>query len=97
MAHVPSRTRKKIEWLFRRAEGALLPDAVLAAEGAHLAADEARKMLAASPADVEAMGLTARREQLERAIASKDAAAYIDQHGVSGVRRFHTSAASTRI
>ena len=34
MAHVPSKTRKKVEWLFRRAEGALLPEAVQAREGA---------------------------------------------------------------
>ena len=29
MAHVPSKTRKKIEWLLRRAEGALLPESIL--------------------------------------------------------------------
>jgi len=36
IARVDSKLRKKIEWLQRRAEGALLPDAVLAREGAHL-------------------------------------------------------------
>ena len=36
MAHVPSRIRKKVEWLLRRAEGALLPERVLGEEGSHL-------------------------------------------------------------
>ena len=33
MAHVPSRVRKKVEWLLRRAEGALLPERVLGRGG----------------------------------------------------------------
>lgn len=89
---VPSKTRKKIDWLLRRAEGALLPQAVLDAEGAHLKPAEARVQLVANAEDVARTGHATRVEHLFRAIDVKDAAltrAYVDQHGVSGVRRFH--------
>jgi glyoxylase-like metal-dependent hydrolase (beta-lactamase superfamily II) len=93
MQHVPSKTRKKIEWLLRRAEGALLPPAVLAAEGAHLDVPGARAKLASDAADVALAGFTARAEALSRAIdagAGSDAArAYVDAHGLAGVRKFH--------
>jgi glyoxylase-like metal-dependent hydrolase (beta-lactamase superfamily II) len=91
MAHVPSKTRKKIEWLLRRAEGALLPDAVLAAEGAHLMPPRALESLAAAANDVAAVGVGDRALHLRRALAGEPDAArtYIEQHGVAGVRRFH--------
>jgi glyoxylase-like metal-dependent hydrolase (beta-lactamase superfamily II) len=94
-AHVPSKTRKKVDWLLRRAEGALLPQAILDAEGNHLAPAEARAKLAASPEDVLRTGHAVRVEQLFHAIDAGAAAdpiparAYIDHYGVTGVRRFH--------
>jgi glyoxylase-like metal-dependent hydrolase (beta-lactamase superfamily II) len=87
-----SKTRKKIDWLLRRAEGALLPTSVLAAEGAHLDPIDARAKLVASAHDVALSGHATRVEQLFRAIDAPDPAlarAYIDQHGVAGVCRFH--------
>jgi glyoxylase-like metal-dependent hydrolase (beta-lactamase superfamily II) len=83
MAHVPSRTRKKIEWLLQRAEGALLPDSV--AEAEHLVPAEALAKLKDAKDDVALCGMEARLAQLE----SGDPQTYIDQHGVCGVRRFH--------
>jgi glyoxylase-like metal-dependent hydrolase (beta-lactamase superfamily II) len=83
MAHVPSRTRKKIEWLFHRAEGALLPDSVPEAE--HLVPGEALAKLEDSKDEVALTGMEARLEQLKKG----DRDTYIDQHGVCGVRRFH--------
>jgi glyoxylase-like metal-dependent hydrolase (beta-lactamase superfamily II) len=92
MARVPSKTRKKIEWLLRRAEGALLPRAILAKEGAHLAHVEARALLAASAENIAHLDLSARVAQLEQAIDSADDAsvrAYVDTFGVCGAQRFH--------
>src|SRR5437867_1019632 len=89
---VPSKTRKKIEWLLRRAEGALLPTVVLEAEGAHLDPADARTKLETSPDEVALVGVTARLEELSRAIASGSAdlvRAYADAHGLCGVQRFH--------
>ena len=89
---VPSKTRKKIEWLLRRTEGALLSRALLAAEGKHLAPAEARAKLVASADEVARTGHATRADQLTHAIDAADPAvarAYIDQHGVAGVRRFH--------
>jgi len=91
-ARVSGRTRKKIDWLLRRAEGALLPRAVLDAEGAHLDAAGARVKLVAAAEDVTRTGHAARVSQLTHAIDARGEAsvrAYIDQHGVAGVRRFH--------
>ncbi len=91
-ARVPSKTRKKIDWLLRRAEGALLPRAVLDAEGAHLAPGEARAALVASAEDVVRVGHGARVDQLFHALDRDDPVAlraYVDQHGAAGVRRFH--------
>jgi glyoxylase-like metal-dependent hydrolase (beta-lactamase superfamily II) len=90
-ARIPSKTRKKIDWLLRRAEGALLPPPILAAEGTHLAPEEARAKLAESADDLTRAGHAGRVEQLFHAIDTKDpliARAYVDQHGVAGVRRF---------
>lgn len=89
MAHVPSKLRKKIEWLFRRAEGALLPDAVRAAEGAHLDPDGARLALRVAVDEVAIADATARLDHLLR--AESDAAArdtYLAEYGVAGTRRF---------
>ncbi|MGH7440894.1 MAG: MBL fold metallo-hydrolase [Polyangiaceae bacterium] len=96
MAHVPSRIRKKVEWLLHRAEGALLPERTLAAEGAHLDPTEARAQLAADRAEVALVGegVEARVDQLTKALgpAAGDAERrkYIEQHGVAGVQRFHS-------
>jgi hypothetical protein len=90
-AHVPSKTRKKVEWLFRRAEGALLPDAVLSREGAHLDWPDALKRLTDEREAVVALGLEGRFDALGRLIESRseaDRATYVDQHGVAGVQRF---------
>jgi glyoxylase-like metal-dependent hydrolase (beta-lactamase superfamily II) len=93
MTHVPSRTRKKVEWLFRRAEGALLPEAILAREGDHLDWPEALKRLADERTSIVALGFDARFDMLTRIIENGDAAdrtTYVEQHGVAGVRRFRT-------
>lgn len=92
---ISSKARKKVDALFRRAEGALLPPAVLAAEGAHLAPDEARAVLVAAGEEVTRAGHAARAEQLFRAVDARRAGddalarAYADQHGMAGVHRFH--------
>src|SRR5258706_207943 len=51
-ARVPSKLKKTIEWLLRRAEGALLPDAVLAEAGGHLDPVGARLALRAGRPDL---------------------------------------------
>ena len=94
MVRVPSKTRKKIEWLLRRAEGGLLPERILAVEGLHLDWPDAMRALADSGDDLASLGAAGRFEQLGRAIEggrADDRAAYADQHGVAGVRRFHSS------
>ncbi len=91
-ARVPSKTRKKIDWLLRRAEGALLPAPVLAAEGAHLAPADARAKLVSNAEDVARTGHAPRVAQLFHALDSGDPVVvrtYVDQHGAAGVRRFH--------
>ncbi len=94
-AHAPrvsGKTRKKIDWLLRRAEGALLPRAVQDAEGAHLESIGARAKLIDAAADVARTGHATRLQQLTLALDAGDPAvarAYVDQHGVAGVRKFH--------
>jgi glyoxylase-like metal-dependent hydrolase (beta-lactamase superfamily II) len=95
MVHVPSRIRKKVEWLLGRAEGAMLPDRLLAAEGAHLDPREARAELAASAADVKLTGNEERVARLERVLDAPrghdhddDRRLYAEQYGVAGVRKF---------
>lgn len=83
LVHVPSKLRKKIEWLFRRAEGALLPEAVLAAEGAHLDPEGARLALLACEDEVAIAGAG---ERLAR-LSSRDPG-YADRWGICGVERF---------
>jgi glyoxylase-like metal-dependent hydrolase (beta-lactamase superfamily II) len=89
--HVPSKTRKKVEWFFRRAEGALLSDGLLAAEGAHLDPKTARARIEAMPDEIAQLHLEARAQQLWRAMAGDVRArtAYVDQHGACGARKFH--------
>jgi glyoxylase-like metal-dependent hydrolase (beta-lactamase superfamily II) len=94
MAHVSSRTRKKVEWFLRRAEGALLPDPVAGVEGAHLATAEAVTALDEHRDDVDALGLTARAAELRTAMAAPaggDARSrYVERHGAAGVQRFRS-------
>jgi glyoxylase-like metal-dependent hydrolase (beta-lactamase superfamily II) len=95
VARVPSRLRKKIEWLLRRAEGVLLPDAVLAGVGAHLDPAGARLALRVASDDVEVVGASERVALLLR--AGSDASArekYIAEYGVCGTRRFDARGAS---
>ena len=93
MAISPSRLRKKIEWLLRRAEGALLPSGLLAAEGAHLDPEGAHRRLsdmAASPDGAPAdLDLGKRLARLAEARSGDGhRREYIDRYGCCGVRRF---------
>jgi glyoxylase-like metal-dependent hydrolase (beta-lactamase superfamily II) len=100
MAHVPSKTRKKVEWLFRRAEGALLPDSVLSRQGDHLDWPDALKRLADERDAMAALGMDGRFDALGRLVESRDEAdraTYLGQHGVAGVTRFHSGSGGARI
>ena len=89
VTRVPSRLRKKVEWLLRRAEGALLPEAVLAAEAAHLDPAGARLALRVASDDVAIVGATERLDMLIRAESDDHVRErYIAEHGVCGTRRF---------
>lgn len=89
--NVDSKLRKKIDWLFRRAEGALLGEPVLAKEGAHLAPAEAREKLSALKASQPELDLAPRIERLDRAAeGAAERHAYIERYGCAGVRRFVT-------
>jgi glyoxylase-like metal-dependent hydrolase (beta-lactamase superfamily II) len=95
MATVPSKTRRKIEWLVRRAEGGLLPQAILDLEGLHLDWPDAMRRLADLPDELALMGWEARFEALGKAVEPAlpaDRASYAEQFGIAGVRRFHTVA-----
>jgi glyoxylase-like metal-dependent hydrolase (beta-lactamase superfamily II) len=94
MAISSSKTRKKIEWLLHRAEGALLPEAVTSNEGSHLDWPDAMRRLSDLRDELTLAGNESRFDQLGRAIESgrdDDRRAYFEQHGVAGVRRFHSS------
>jgi glyoxylase-like metal-dependent hydrolase (beta-lactamase superfamily II) len=94
MATVPSKTRRKIEWLVRRAEGGLLPQSILDLEGLHLDWPDAMRRLADLPDELALMGWEARFEALGKAVESSlpvDRASYAELYGIAGVRRFHTS------
>lgn len=96
---MPSKTRKKVEWLLRRSEGALLPEALLAREGAHLDWPDALKRLADEREPVVALGMEGRFDALTKAIESASAderAGYVAHHGVAGVQRFQAGG-GTRI
>lgn len=89
---VASKLRKKIGWLFRRAEGALLPDHVLATEGAHLDPDGARLGLRAMLDDLAAVGCDVRLADLDRALDHPhERGAYAAQYGLAGVTTFVTA------
>src|SRR4051812_46544180 len=90
-ARVDSKLRKKMEWLLRRAEGALLPAAVLAREGAHLAPEDARRRLDELAAERPDLALAPRLAHLDEALAG-DARRrdYLERYGCAGVRRFTT-------
>ncbi len=78
----------------RRAEGALLPQAILDLEGLHLDWPDAMSRLADAKDELAALGLEAKFEALGRTVESgrpADRAAYAEQFGAGGVRRFHTS------
>jgi glyoxylase-like metal-dependent hydrolase (beta-lactamase superfamily II) len=99
MTHVPSKKRKKVEWLMRRSEAALLPEALQAREGSHLDWPDALERLADERETIAALGLDARFDALGRIIesgAAEDRATYLGQHGVAGVRRFQAGS-GTRI
>lgn len=87
-----SKLRKKVEWLLRRAEGALLSEAVLANEGEDLAPAEARAALAGLSASTPELDLGPRIERLDKALASDvERRVYIERHGCAGVRRFRAA------
>ncbi|MBS2018534.1 MAG: MBL fold metallo-hydrolase [Deltaproteobacteria bacterium] len=91
MAHVPSKLRKKIEWLFRRAEGRLLPSSVREAEGKHLDPDGAYMALVASHDDVAILGeeATARLAALQANDRGAGSLSdYLSRYGLCGVRAF---------
>jgi len=91
-----SKLRKKLEWLMRRAEGALLPPGLLAAEGAHLDPERALARLRDMTQSPEADGGPFAELELRARVARLDEARsgdarrrdYIDRHGCCGVRRF---------
>jgi glyoxylase-like metal-dependent hydrolase (beta-lactamase superfamily II) len=99
MAHVPSRIRKKIEWLVRRAEGALLSERLLSEEGSHLDPRDALFKLAAAHDEVVQVGVEARVAKLTELLnggEKADRRGYLEQYGAAGVQRFH-SKGGTRI
>ncbi len=95
-ALVPSKLRNKVEWLFRRAEGALLPPDVLAGPGRHLDPDGARLALRFASDDMDIAGAAA-TERLDLLLrAESDHAAkerYVASYGICGVRRFEAQRA----
>jgi glyoxylase-like metal-dependent hydrolase (beta-lactamase superfamily II) len=92
---VPSKLRKKIDWLFRRAEGALLPEAVQQGPGAHLDPDLARVALRSLEDDLAIAGDSARWDALLRASREPGPARdeYVASFGLAGVRRFEAGPA----
>jgi glyoxylase-like metal-dependent hydrolase (beta-lactamase superfamily II) len=88
-ASIDGKTRKKIDWLMRRAEGVLLPPTLLAAEAAHLAPDEARARLGDLAAARPELALSARLARLDEAAAGGALSReYVERYGCAGVRRF---------
>src|SRR5882724_7103468 len=89
---VDSKLRKKVEWLLRRAEGALLADAVQGREGRHLDPPEATEKLHHLALEHPELELGPRLERLALARGGDEKRrAYIERHGVAGVRRFSTA------
>ena len=89
MIKIESKLRRKVDWLLRRAEGALLPDALLAEEGKHLAPAEADAALQEIDRDTPALGIAARLAMLNEAKDSYQSRSdYLARYGCAGVRRF---------
>ena len=89
---VDSKLRKKVEWLLRRAEGALLPEVVQAREGRHLDPTEAAVRLHHLAHEHPELELGPRLARLVEATGGDEAKrTYIERHGVTGVRRFSTA------
>lgn len=89
MIQVPPKLRRKVEHLLRCAEGALLPEAVLAEEGKHLEPAEAERQLREIDAQDPSFGVARRLDALARAADSYAARSdYLARHGCCGVRRF---------
>src|SRR4051812_40709016 len=90
-APVESKLRKKLEWLLRRAEGALLPAALLEREARHLDPEGARRRLDEPALERPAPAGPPRLERLDAAAASEARRPeYTARHGCAGVRRFAT-------
>ena len=89
MTKIDSKLRRKVEWLLRRAEGVLLPDAILADEAKHLAPIEAEQKLRALDVEAPDLHLGARLTALAEATNSYAARRdYLTRYGCAGVRRF---------
>jgi glyoxylase-like metal-dependent hydrolase (beta-lactamase superfamily II) len=88
--------RKKAAWLLRRAEGALLPDAVLDREGAHLDPADARRRLDDLAAERPDLGIAPRVAALDEAVRHPSRrGGYVDRFGCCGVRRFDAAGGAT--
>ncbi len=85
---VDSKLRKKIEWLWRRAEGSLLDASVLEKEGAHLEPADAASRLAALSTERPDLELGPRLDALASAAAGAGRRDYLERFGCAGVRRF---------
>lgn len=88
--------RKKVDWLLRRAEGALLPAEALEREGRHLEPADARRRLDALAAEhaeiANGLALAPRLAHLDTAVAGGEARdEYVNRFGCAGVRRFRAS------
>lgn len=82
--------RKKVDWLLRRAEGALLPETI--DESRHLDPADARRRLGEIAAEHPDLALAPRLARLDEAIAGgagRDD--YLERFGCAGVRRFRAS------
>ena len=89
MIKIESKLRRRVEWLLRRAEGALLPDAVLAEEGKHLAPAEAEAALRELDPKHPELALAPRLAMLGEAKDSYEKRRdYLGRFGCVGVRRF---------
>ena len=89
-----SSLRKKVDWLLRRAEGALLPDEV--EEARHLDPAGARRRLDEIAAEHGDISFAPRLARLDAAAAGDgDRDDYLDRFGCAGVRRFRANTGAT--